>query len=381
MSHVLRALTALAVSAGIGALPTAVTGVKTVSNVTARPAVVAPSAGTTTSSTNPFEGRTWGVYEGNAELAWPPYVHATGTTKDVLGYIALQPKAKWFGAWIPDDQIAEKVDEYIANSQAGDPDALVQMSIFRVKPWENQACKRLPTAAEQASYKLWIDRFAEAVGDTPTAIVLQPDGPFALCAPHHSTLPSHLVAYAAKALSAQPNTSVYIDAGSSDWPDAGRRHGGVDAAVKILVNGGIRYARGFALNGTHYSDTTAEINRATGIANELARRGYPGRKAVINTTSNGHPFRFHDYTGADADKAFVCPSKDTPATVTCASLGIPPTADVDDPRWHLSARTRTRARNHVDAYLWFGRPWLNLQCNKFVVERGLGLVTSSPYYP
>ena len=188
--------------------------------------------------TNPFTGRPWASYGGPAEMAWAPYVNATGEKKAALAKIALTPKAKWFGGWIPTRDIASKVREYVTNAQAGDPTALVQFTVFRMSPWEHDACKRLPTRAEARDYKAWTDNFAAAVGDTPSAIVLQPDGPFALCAPGGSKKPSRLIAYSAKALSSLPNTAVYIEAGSADWPHPAQ--GGVNAALRILIPAGIR---------------------------------------------------------------------------------------------------------------------------------------------
>jgi endoglucanase len=338
------------------------------------------SSARTSAEANPLAGRAWGTYEGAQEMAWAPYENASGPDKDLLGYIALAPKAKWFGSWIPDTQIAQKVGDYIANAQDGNPQALVQMTIFRVNPWERNACTRLPTKAERASYRQWIDSFAQAVGAAYAAIVLQPDAPFALCAPHGSRVPSHLVRYAAKKLSAQPNTSVYIEAGAADWPHAGSQ-GGVDSAVKILVRGGIQYAHGFALNSTHYDSTTDEVVRAAAIAQELDSLGYPGRKGVINTSTNGHPFEYGDYDlGADANNPKVCGSLTEPAARTCVTIGIPPTTKVGAKRWGLSKKTDRRARRYVDAYLWIGRPWLHDQADPFVTGRALKLVRSTPWY-
>jgi hypothetical protein len=252
------------------------------------------------------------------------------------------------------------------------------MSIFRMVPWEREACTRLPTLAEQASYKRWIRRFAGAVGTTPAAIVLQPDAPFALCAPGGSTLPSRLIAFASRVLSAQPNTSVYIEAGAADWPHDGGQ-GGAGAAVRILERGGIQYAHGFALNSTHYDATTDEIARAAAIAKGLAADGFPGRKAVINTSTNGHPFEYGWYTGRDANNPTVCPSTTTPAATTCVTIGIPPTADVANPRWKLPATSARLAQTYVDAYLWIGRPWLYRQATPFVLRRALDLVRSTPW--
>ena len=329
-------------------------------------------------SSNPLAGRTLGVYYGPGDQAWQPWVNATGTTKTLLAKIATRPKAKWFGAWISNDKISDTVHNYIANAQHGDPQALVQMAVFRMVPWEGDACRRLPTAAEQASYRTWINRFAAAVGSAHAAIILQPDGPFALCAPHGSTLPSQLVAYAAKKFGALPNSAVYIDAGAADWPSPGSQ-GGVASAVKIAVRAGVKYVRGVALNSTHYSATGLEVARGAAIVRALAAKGITGKHVVINTSSNGHPFEFGKYTGSDPDNADVCASRTVSWTRTCVTLGIPPTTDVANTRWHLSSTNRSLALKYVDGYLWFGRPWLYRQNDPFMMDRALQLVRSSPF--
>jgi hypothetical protein len=344
-----------------------------------RPAVNASVATPAGSEGNPLIGHPWGAYQGKMEPSWVAWSNADGDAKKHLAYIAMKPKDHWFGHWNPNDKIAQQVHDYIQNSQDGNPDALVQMAIFRVVPWEHEACSRLPTKAERASYKQWIDRFAGAVGNTPTAIVLQPDGPFALCAPNGSKVPSNLVAYAARVLSAQPHTSVYIEAGAADWPMFGP-NGGVTAAVKILVRGGIQYAHGFALNGTHYDSIPDEVDRAVAIIKALDAKGFTGRKAVINTSNNGHPFKFGQYTGPDPVNPVVCDSATTPAKVTCETLGIPPTTDVAADRWHLPATTAQQALKYVDAYFWFGRPWLHhVGSQPFVKKRAIKLVKTTPY--
>lgn len=348
----------------------------------AAPASTTPASAAATYATagNPLAGRPWGTYLGPADQAWQPYMDATGTEKKILGYITLMPKAKWFGDWIPNDQITAKVQAYIANAQAGNPDTLVQMAVFRMQPWEHDACKRLPTTAEQASYKEWIDNFAKGIGDAHVAIIQQPDGPFALCAPHASTLPSELVAYGTRKLSSPANSSVYVEVGADDWPHAGAQ-GGVDAAVKIAIRGGVKYARGIALNGTHYSSTSAEIGRGAAVVRALAAKGITGKHVVINTAESGHPFVFGDYTGSDPDNAFVCSTKHDPAARTCVTLGLPPSANATDARLHLSATRTLQARKYVDGYIWFGRPWLYRQADPFVKSRALQLVRTSPFSP
>ncbi|HYO39752.1 MAG TPA: glycoside hydrolase family 6 protein [Nocardioidaceae bacterium] len=339
------------------------------SQLTATPATVVRAAAATARS--PLAGRRWGVYKGRGDQAWEPFTRSSGNERRLLAKIALRPKAKWFGGWIPDGEIARKVDKYIANATGGNPDVLVQMTVFRVRPWEHRACRRLPTAAEQASYKLWIRRFARAVGSAHVALILQPDGPFALCAPGGSKLPSRLVGYAARTFAALPHTHVYIDAGASDWPDRNPVK-----AARILMPASIEHVRGFALNSTHYSSTAANIDFGTRLVRELARRGVPGKHFVINTSSNGRPFPFNQARGSHPDNAKACATR---TERTCVTLGIPPTANVTSPRWRLSARHRARAHRHVDAYLWFGRPWLFMQADPFLKQRALMLARTTPF--
>jgi endoglucanase len=315
--------------------------------------------------------RPWGVYQGLAEMAWMPYLGASSTQKGLLDKIIQRPKATWFGHWQSDSDIQERVEKYIELTTGGDPEVLVQTSVFRMDPWELEACKRLPTLAEQASYKAWIDGFARGVDDTHMAIIMQPDGPFVLCAPGGSKLPAHMIRYAVRTLSALPNTSVYIEAGAADW-----NRDDAQKAVRMLVPMGVRWARGFALNSTHYDSTERQIRHSAKIVKALDKRGITGKYGVINTSSNGRPFKGYKYRGANYDNARVCTSM---ADKRCTTLGIPPTVDVANPKWGMNAHDRKLAERYVDAYLWFGRPWLFNQAAPFVLDRALDLARTTPY--
>ena len=315
--------------------------------------------------------RQWGVYQGLAEHAWLPYLAATAEQKVLLDKIVQRPKATWFGKWQPDSDITQRVQKYIELSTGGDPEVLVQVSIFRMVPWEEEACRRLPTTAEQASYKRWIDGFVAGVGEAHMAVIMQPDGPFALCAPNRSKLPSHLIRYGVRKLSALPNTSVYIDAGAADW-----QRGDVRQALRMLLPAGIREARGFALNSTHYDSTGRQVRFAAAISRALASRGIPGKYGVVNTAANGRPFKGYANKGRIFAKARACRSV---SDRQCVTLGIPPTVDVGNPKWGMSATTNALAEKYVDGYLWFGRPWLYLQIAPFQLGRALALSRSTPF--
>jgi hypothetical protein len=315
--------------------------------------------------------RQWGVYQGLADHSWLPYLTASPAQRALLDKIVQRPKATWFGRWQSSSDIQEKVQKYIEFATGGNPDVLVQVAIFKMDPWEGEACRRLPTQAEQAEWKAWIDGFAAGVGDAHLAVIMQPDGPFALCAPHGSKLPSHMIRYGVRTLSALPNTSVYIDAGAADW-----QRDDPKKSLRMLLPAGIRYARGFALNSTHYDSTARQVRFSAAISKALAKRGIPGKYGVINTASNGKPFKGYKYRGPNFDNAYVCQSgRDN----RCVTLGIPPTVDVGNRAWGLSRRDRRLAERFVDAYLWFGRPWLYNQAAPFLMDRALDLARTTPY--
>ena len=117
---------------------------------------------------------------------------------------------------MPDGDIRASVKKYISAAQDGDPGKLVQIVVFRMKPWEGEACERRSTVGEKRSYKRWISELAAGIGDTPMLVVMQPDMPFLWCAPDKGEK-SKLLTYATKTLSALSRTSVYIDAGAADW--------------------------------------------------------------------------------------------------------------------------------------------------------------------
>lgn len=318
---------------------------------------------------DPIAGLRWGNYTGPQDEVLPAYRAASGRDRRLLGLIALRPRMRWFGAWYPDDQIEQTVRSYISNVTGGHPDVLAQMAVFRLVPWEHAACSAVPTVEQRASYRRWIDAFAAGVGSSRVALVLQPDLPFALCSPRHSSLPLQLVAYAAHRLGALPHTSVYIDAGAADWATVGQ-------AVSMLRTAGVAAVRGFALNATHYDATAREIAFGARIVSGLRARGIGGRHFVINTADNGRPFTFAQYHGPDFDNAAVCR---TGRSTRCVTLGIPPTSRVTDPRWHLPARSRAEAAAEVDGYLWYGRPWLHDQADPFDLDRSLALAATTPF--
>ncbi|WP_244929557.1 glycoside hydrolase family 6 protein [Nocardioides sp. W7] len=328
--------------------------------------------------TNPLAGRLWGVYAGPQDQVTGPYQRARGERKRLIGKIALRPRAKWYGAFVPDASIRDQVTKYVAASQGGDPEKLVQLAVFRMKPWAGEACVRPSTAAEKRSYKKWMRELAAGIGSTPMAVVMQPDLPFLWCAPDRSAK-ARLLTWATQLLSALPRTSVYLDAGAADWCQNGR---GADpeTCAQALKLTGVRYARGFALDSTHYNGPAENVRHGVAIVDILRRDGYGTKHFVVDTAKSGRPMTWPEVVPASGkdlkDNARVCTR---PTMRRCVTLGIPPTARPGSTDLGLPEDVRRAAATYVDGFLWFGRPWLFNQADPFVRSRAIAMARTTPW--
>ncbi|GAA3550956.1 glycoside hydrolase family 6 protein [Nocardioides daeguensis] len=328
---------------------------------------------------NPLAERRWGVYRGDLEQTWRAYESAGGETRRQLGKIALRPKSLWLGDWSGSpERIGSVVREYVENASGGDPKVLVQLAVFRMDPWEHAVCGgRAPSRGAQDTYRRWISNAARALGRQHTAVILQPDLPFWWCS--NRAVTSSLITYAVKAFSAQPHTSVYLDAGAADWsstPQTGAPR--ATQAADLLLANGIAHARGFALNATHYVGTEESVAYGAELARILRQRGVKGVHFVVDTAQNGNGMMWPEVEAQGSrvnDNARVCGS--TADRRGCVTLGIPPTSRVGDPRWGLSPAVTREAKKYVDGFMWFARPWLFMQANWRGPDRALGMARST----
>ena len=336
--------------------------------------IAAPAVGgASTTATNPVAG-SWGSGAWIADGVYPAYQAATGTHRRLIGKIALRPRVRWFGGWVSAHDVKGQVRDYITKVQDGDPNAVVQMVTFRL--WRGgEHNKNLPlSTAWQDAYRRWVDAVARGIGSSRVMVIVEQDLPLAL----HGWRPAvrlRLARYAAKTFSALPRTSVYIDAGASDWLAP-------DKATAMLKSAGIGLSRvrGFALNGTHYDSTVRNIRHGRRIVGDLAHAGISGKHFVINTADTGRPFTWawyvkHHPNGHYANAA-TCATK---SATHCVTLGIPPTTDVANPAWHLPDWAAALARRWCDGYAWYGRPWLTGQARPFNRTRTLAIARTTPY--
>lgn len=334
------------------------------------PAVGAPQSAPTYQ--NPVAGYTWGINKGSQNPLWPTYARSTGATRSLLGTIALRPRARWYSAYIPTSKIASKIHTDVKQEQHGDPRVQVWMALFRLWPHAESAYRKPMSQADMNAYKSWMRATARAIGDTRSAVVLEPD----LAVAFNGWRPSvrfQLVRYAAQLLAKLPNTTVYLDAGASDWLS-------VRDATSMLRSAGIRYVHGFALSITHHTSVASQIRYGHALVASLTKSGVPGKHFLVDTSDNGRPYTNTQFKAAHPGRNTNDPvACSTTVKRACVSLGIPPTTNVAAARWKLPAGVRSMARREVDAYMWIGQPWMSKNTTTFSLPFVKNIARTSPY--
>jgi endoglucanase len=314
----------------------------------------------------------WPAFEVPWDGPWAAYTSATGTNKALLAKIALRPRVEWFTSGTQNGDATAKIRKVIQGFQHGNPDAYAQIAIFGMYPkGESHRSDPIP-ATQVATYKHWIDQIAAGISDSKVIMVLEPD----LAVAWGGWKPGvrfAMARYAARELGALPNTKVYLDGSDADWLKLGK----ADQMVRLA---GIQYVDGIALGATHYSSTSGNIRFGAALVRRLAAEGIGGKTVVIDTADNAKPFTpaefWKRFPHGDIGNANLCKTK---AESKCVTLGIPPTTQVALTRWHLSATDRQLATRYVDAYLWFGRPWLYQQASPFQLNRALAVARTTPF--
>ncbi|MFF3373019.1 glycoside hydrolase family 6 protein [Streptomyces sp. NPDC002680] len=177
-------------------------------------------------------------------------------------------------------------------------------------------------AGDADAYRAWVERFADALGDSPALVVLEPDAVAHVvdgCTPgeYHAER-EQLLADAVARLKQQARTKVYLDAGNPDWIDEPRK------LVEPLRRAGVGRADGFALNVSNF-----QTDAATKTYGVRLSRALDGKHFVVDSSRNGNgPLR------GDSSDAWCNPPG--------RALGTRPTTRTGEPA--------------LDAYLWIKRP-------------------------
>jgi endoglucanase len=278
---------------------------------------------------NPLLGLT--IFNDREAPAWKQWrsLQRRGQTgkANLIWRIAREPRAVWVGRFTR-PRFAFKVRRIIDAAKA--QGAVPLLTVLRA-----QSTKCGPTyqgggPREDRRTRTWYDRLARAIGNDRVVIAFEPDslGTIDCHARSRRDDRVRLLRHGVDVLSQLPNTTVYIEAGASDWASA-------PFTARQLRKVGVAKVRGFMLNATHYDWTRANIRHGLEISRRLG-----GKHFIINTAQNGRgPVHYRVANGRRIN-------------IWCSpglrGLGPPPTTDTSHPK--------------VDAYMWINRPGYGQSC-------------------
>jgi endoglucanase len=331
------------------------------------------NAGLPGAGSNPIAHMVWAAPRNDGP--WNAYQHATGANRTLLGRLAAQPRAVWLGWSIPPSQVRAQAAQTVALAQNGNPNALTEFATDELYPWAIMQSNGFDQPSLKGHWNVsrdetWYRNMAAGIGSARALVVEQIDLPFARRIP--STQPEQIDTYAARVLSANPHTTVYIDIGTYTWLSPTQ-------AATLLIRNGVRYARGFSLNDTGYESTSDEDTYGASIVAALAKQGVSGKHFIVDTVENGQPYMPRDVHRTRGNVGL----NDTPRChariqTVCQRLGILPTTNVASSQWHLSAAASKDAALYCDGYVWSGQPW-DIDGGPFLRKYALWLAANSAY--
>jgi endoglucanase len=189
-----------------------------------------------------------------------------GDLRDALtmAKLASWPEATWFTEGTP-AQVAKQVSALMRGARA---QQAVPVLVAYDVPLRDCGQYSSGGAASDAAYRQWIAAFAAAIGSARAAVVLEPDALANLPKDCGATtdptgaLSAARIAdlkYAVSVLEAQPRTSVYLDAGNSQWHSVG------DIAQR-LIDADVAHTQGFSLNVSNYQPTDQSDHYGTWVS-------------------------------------------------------------------------------------------------------------------
>jgi endoglucanase len=287
------------------------------------------SAPAQTGDQNPLAGLRFYVDQESSSMEQWHSLQRSGQQQkaDLVWKIAREPKAVWVGRFTsPNFHV--KVRRIFDNAHA--QGAVPILTVLRAQSTGCSATYDGGGPAEDSRTRAWYDDLARAIGGDRVVIAFEPDslGTIDCHARSRRAARYRLLRYGIDALSRNPNATIYIEAGASDWEGASRM-------AKKLRKVGIAKVRGFMLNATHYDWTSANVAYGLKLSKLVG-----GKHFVINTAENGRgPIHKRLPNGRRLTVWCNPPNR---------GLGPAPTTNTSNPR--------------ADAYLWINRPGYAQSC-------------------
>jgi endoglucanase len=233
----------------------------------------------------------------------------------LLRKLSEQPQAIWVGGWIGEPEAWMRRQ---MNRTAG-KGFLPVFVVYNI-PLRDCGHHSKGGADGAPAYRAWIDALAAGIGPRKAVVILEPDGLPLLdkcLTPAQQVERLSMIRHAVARFGAQGGTSVYLDAGHSDWVPAAKM-------AARLRDAGIEKAAGFSLNVSNYKRNDALIAYGRQVS-----AGVGGKPFIIDTSRNGNgpPDTAGDASWCNPDGR---------------ALGPAPTAETGDALVH--------------AYLWIKTP-------------------------
>ena len=197
-----------------------------------------------------------------------------------------------------------------------------------------------------ASYRAWIDRVSAIIGQRRAVVIIEPDA-INYCGHKKGSAEykerADLLTYCARKLKENnPNVASYIHAGNGSLVT---QHS--EAVANAIIDGGLKYMRGFALNVSGLGGTAEEQAGAETFVKYLASKGFKDVHYVIDTGRSGINRPKHQNANAPYN--------------SCNNFNAA-----------LGPRSTTKTTGaHADAYLWInGGGGSDGECNMGAPKAG-----------
>ena len=276
-------------------------------------------AATKPNPSDPLSTRSFYVDNAAAKLD-AEQLRAAGRPADAsaMARLAAQPTATWLTG---ERNVRAVVSALTGRASAAGKSALLVAYDIPGRDCGGYSSGGAPSAA---AYRQWITEFASGIGDRAATVIVEPDAIAQSLTTTCRATPTiaerlPLLRFAVQKLRAQPNTTVYLDAGNPGW---------IKPATKLVPSlraAGISEATGFALNVANFFTTSSVI-----AYGEALSRALGGEHFVIDTSRNGD---------GPPPSSGAGPTWCNPPG---RALGPAPTTDTGNPL--------------VDAYLWIKTP-------------------------
>ena len=247
----------------------------------------------------------------NVSINAQAYASANPSDAAVMEQLASTPMAEWFGDFSGD--ITTAVNTYV--SAAANAQELPVLVAYNI-PQRDCGGYSAGGASSASAYQAWISQFAAAIGNRSATVILEPDAlaDMDCLSSSDQQVREQLLGYAVQALRADPNVSIYLDAGNSNWQPASVMATRLNAAD-------IAQATGFSVNVSNFYTTASSASYGESLSALVGNKHF-----VIDTSRNGN--------GSDANQDWCNPDG--------AAFGQTPTLQTGS--------------GLIDAYLWIKNP-------------------------